>query len=141
MLSSDSEISCQQSLQNSQTNHKNDGIIGDGSYNIISSGNNSHVNIAQATKAEEEDVELDRMLNGFVSKDALHNFKTRLCYQLLLHSSWWTESDIKELGACCAQQGVRFEVHEMEGAIPARVLMKLGVSVTLRGTFSFDEGL
>lgn len=74
MLSSDSGISCQQPLQSSQTNHKNDGIIGDGSYNIITSGNNSHVNIAQATKTEEEDVELDRMLDGFVSKDALHNF-------------------------------------------------------------------
>ncbi|KIL57596.1 hypothetical protein M378DRAFT_133212, partial [Amanita muscaria Koide BX008] len=74
MPSSNSGISCLQPLLSSLTNNQhNDGIIGDGSYNIINSGD-IQVNISQVIKADNEDVELDGLLDGFVSEDALHSF-------------------------------------------------------------------
>ncbi|KAM6497729.1 hypothetical protein JOM56_005677, partial [Amanita muscaria] len=51
----------------------NDGVIGNGSENIVNSGNYNYVSITKVTNVEGEDVELDRLLDGSISKDALHN--------------------------------------------------------------------
>ncbi|KIL60011.1 hypothetical protein M378DRAFT_960458 [Amanita muscaria Koide BX008] len=75
MLSSTSGASSRNLLQNLQTNMQNNGLNGDGSNNIVNSGNShfNHFNITQVTTAEGEDVELDRLLDSYVSKDALRN--------------------------------------------------------------------
>ncbi|KAM6491494.1 hypothetical protein JOM56_013063 [Amanita muscaria] len=54
-------------------NQNNHGVIGNGFNNIVNSGNNNPVIITKVTNAEGEDVELDRLLDGSISKDALHN--------------------------------------------------------------------
>ncbi|KIL61830.1 hypothetical protein M378DRAFT_13287 [Amanita muscaria Koide BX008] len=54
-------------------NQNNHGIIGNGFNNIVNSGNNNPVIITKVTNAEGEDVELDRLLDSSISKDALHN--------------------------------------------------------------------
>ncbi|KIL61822.1 hypothetical protein M378DRAFT_13283 [Amanita muscaria Koide BX008] len=40
---------------------------------IITSGNNNNITIAKVINTEGEDVELDRLLDGSISKDALHS--------------------------------------------------------------------
>ncbi|KIL70451.1 hypothetical protein M378DRAFT_623565 [Amanita muscaria Koide BX008] len=68
MLSSASGASPQQLLRSLQTNNQNNnGLIGDGSNNTVTG--NSQVYIT----AKGEDVELDRLLDRHVSKDALQN--------------------------------------------------------------------
>ncbi|KIL64340.1 hypothetical protein M378DRAFT_163366 [Amanita muscaria Koide BX008] len=58
------------SRTNNQNNH---GVIGNGSDNLVNTGNNNLFTITQITNAEGEDVELDKLLDGYLSKDALHN--------------------------------------------------------------------
>ncbi|KAM6489760.1 hypothetical protein JOM56_014783 [Amanita muscaria] len=59
----------QQPLHISQTNNQNNkGIVGDGSSNIVNIGNNNRFSIPQV----EED-QLDRLLNGYISRDALYD--------------------------------------------------------------------
>ncbi|KIL60549.1 hypothetical protein M378DRAFT_916511 [Amanita muscaria Koide BX008] len=60
----------QQPLHISQltNNQKNKGIVGNGSSNIVNFGNNNRFSIPQA----EED-QLDSLLNGYISKDALYD--------------------------------------------------------------------
>ncbi|KIL64299.1 hypothetical protein M378DRAFT_163323 [Amanita muscaria Koide BX008] len=61
-------------LQSLQTNNQNNnGIIGGGSNNIVNSGPNSQVYITHVPTAEGEDVELNKLLDRHVSKDALRN--------------------------------------------------------------------
>ncbi|KIL54811.1 hypothetical protein M378DRAFT_28656 [Amanita muscaria Koide BX008] len=63
----------QQLLRSLHTNNQNNnGLIGDGSHNIVNSGN-GQVNITQVATPKGEDVELDRLLDRHVSKDALRN--------------------------------------------------------------------
>ncbi|KAM6504009.1 hypothetical protein JOM56_000952, partial [Amanita muscaria] len=60
-----------QSRDYSRTNNQNNrGIIGNASDNFVNSGS---INITQVTNAEGEDDELNRLLDGCTSKDALHN--------------------------------------------------------------------
>ncbi|KIL60005.1 hypothetical protein M378DRAFT_960307 [Amanita muscaria Koide BX008] len=74
MVSSTSGASPQQLLQSFkslQTNNQdNKGLIGDGSNNIVNSGD-GQVNQFNITQAEGEDVELDRLLDRHVSNDGL----------------------------------------------------------------------
>ncbi|KAM6495215.1 hypothetical protein JOM56_009838, partial [Amanita muscaria] len=60
----------------SSANNQNNGVIGNGSGNVVNSGNTKFINqfnVTQVTNAEWEDVELDRLLDGYTSKGALHN--------------------------------------------------------------------
>ncbi|KIL60007.1 hypothetical protein M378DRAFT_168639 [Amanita muscaria Koide BX008] len=109
MVSSTSGTSPQQLLQSFkslQTNNQNNkGLIGDGSNNIINSGDGqvNQFNITQVDTAE--DVELDRLLDRHVSKDALRNSfhsppgchpNTRTTIRNEIRTEWLDESVSKK---------------------------------------------
>ncbi|KIL53992.1 hypothetical protein M378DRAFT_19300 [Amanita muscaria Koide BX008] len=72
---SGARASSQQPLQSSLIgNQHNNGLIGDGSNNIVNFGNNNQVNMTYVATEEEEVAELDRLFAGHVSKDALRNY-------------------------------------------------------------------
>ncbi|KAM6489742.1 hypothetical protein JOM56_014765 [Amanita muscaria] len=65
-----------QPLQTPQINNQNNnGINGHGSHNSLNCGNNIQFNnITQVATTDGEDAELDGLLYGYVSEDALHTF-------------------------------------------------------------------